>query len=93
MCAERDQLDEMLHDAVRAAYESEHTLFKERAHERSIVFHIARHLAARVEAVLPGWSVDVEYDRWHRADIEGVKKRLHRRRAERANTAGAQAAS
>jgi cytochrome P450 len=90
VCAERDQLDEMLRDAVRAAYEGEHTLFEERAHERSIVFHIARHLAARVEALLPGWSVDVDYDRWHRGDIEGVKKRLHWRRVERGNTARAE---
>jgi hypothetical protein len=80
----------MLRDAVRAAYEGERTLFEERAHERSIVFHIARHLTARVEARLPGWSVDVDYDRWHRADIDGVKKRLGWRRVVRANTASAQ---
>ncbi|WP_146173943.1 hypothetical protein [Saccharothrix carnea] len=66
----------MLHEAVRAAYERERQLFEERAHERSIVFHIARHLAVRVEAVLPGWSVDVDYDRWHPNGIELLKKRL-----------------
>jgi hypothetical protein len=46
----------------------------------------------RVEALLPGWSVDVDYDRWHPAAIEGVKKQLRWRRAERASAAAAQAA-
>jgi hypothetical protein len=42
-------------DAARrrsAAYNGERVLFKERAHERSIVFHIAWHLAMRVS--MPG---------------------------------------
>ena len=46
MRVDRNQLDDMLCAAVRAAYEGERVLFEERAHERSIVFHIARHLAA-----------------------------------------------
>jgi hypothetical protein len=70
------QVEEMLCKAVMAAYCGEQQLFKERAHERSIVFHIARHLAAYVNERLPGWSVDVEYDRRHRCDLEGVKKRM-----------------
>ena len=73
MCADRNHIDEMLYDAVRAAHERERVLFAERAHERSIVFHIARHLAARVDVILPGWSVDVDYDRWHPAAIQAVK--------------------
>jgi hypothetical protein len=80
---DRSQIDAMLQAAVQSAYDRERVLFEERAHERSIVFHIARHLAARVEALLPGWSVDVDYDRWHPAAIEGVKKQLRWRRAER----------
>ncbi len=86
---DRSQIDAMLHAAVQSAYDRDRVLFEERAHERSIVFHIARHLAARVEALLPGWSVDVDYDRWHPAAIEGVKKQLRWRRAERANAAAA----
>jgi hypothetical protein len=39
-----------LHSAVEDAYEGERQLFQERAHERSVVFHIARRLATRVEA-------------------------------------------
>ena len=31
-----------------------------------------------VESQLPGWSVDVEYDKWHRDGIEAVKKVLRR---------------
>ena len=92
MRVDRDQLDDMLCAAVRAAHDGERVLFEERAHERSIVFHIARHLAARVEALLPGWSVDVDYDRWHRPDIDEVKKRLHWSRVQRANTTRAQGA-
>jgi hypothetical protein len=67
---------ELLQSAVAAAYASECQLFKERAHERSIVFHIARRLADTVEKQLPGWFVDVEYDRWHVDDLDDVKKRM-----------------
>jgi hypothetical protein len=42
------QAGEMLCKALMAAHFGEQQLFKERAHERSIVFHIARHLAAYV---------------------------------------------
>ncbi|GAB4102999.1 hypothetical protein GCM10028790_20180 [Micromonospora taraxaci] len=70
-----------LHSAVEDAYGGERQLFQERAHERSVVFHIARRLATRVEAWAcdansAGWSVDVEYDRWHPGDVEWLKKRL-----------------
>ena len=51
------QVEQMLCKAVMAAYCGEQQLFKERAHERSIVFHIARHLAAYVTNGCPGWSV------------------------------------
>lgn len=56
----RDKVEELLRAAVQAAYDGERVLFEERAHERSIVFHIARHLASQVEAFLQGWSVDVD---------------------------------
>jgi hypothetical protein len=68
--------EEMLQSAVAATYADECKLFKERAHERSIVFHIARRLADEVDRHLPGWSVDVEYDRWHVDDLNDVKKRM-----------------
>ncbi|MFG3689573.1 hypothetical protein [Micromonospora sp. NPDC047740] len=80
MGAGRGRIEDMLQDAVQAAYMRERELFVERAHERSIVFHIARHLAGTIEAALPEWSVDVDYDRWHPQHIDGVKKRLRRRR-------------
>jgi hypothetical protein len=92
----------MLRAAVQAAYTGEPELFKERAvslhgpgpraHERSIVFHIARHLAAEAEALPPGWSVDVEYDLWHKEQAEAVKKRLYLHRSQRASKTGDQAA-
>jgi hypothetical protein len=76
---DRQQVEDLLGEAVSAAHDGERQLFTERAHERSIVFHIARHLAALAEARLPGWSVDVEYDRWHSAEaIEALKKQLRR---------------
>lgn len=62
--------------ALNAAYSGEYELFKRRAHERSIVFHIARHLASEVYQHLPGWSVDVEYDQWHPEHLEDLKKRM-----------------
>jgi hypothetical protein len=75
-------VEEMLQAAITVAHSSERILFAERAHERSIVFHIARHLADEVDRRLPGWSVDVEYDRWHPDDVteadalKEVKKRM-----------------
>lgn len=79
MSIERQQVQGLLGEAIVAAHDGERRLFTERAHERSIVFHIARHLAALAEARLPGWSVDVEYDRWHPAEaIEAMKKQLRR---------------
>lgn len=72
----RSRVEEMLLAAVTSAYSSDRILFMERAHERSIVFHIARHLAVEVDERMPGWSVDVEYDRWHAGDLDGVKKRM-----------------
>ena len=63
--------------SVREAHDGETQLFIEPAHERSIVFHIARYLALHVQASRPTWSVDVEYDRWHRDDIDAAKKQLH----------------
>ena len=81
----------MLRTAVQSAYDGERMLFEKRAHERSVVFHIARHLASQAEALPPGWSVDVEYDLWHRS-TEVVKKRLFSHRIRRAREAGTQAA-
>ena len=76
MRADRNQFEAMPMEAARSAYAEERLLFTERAHERSIVFHIARRLAALVDVQLPGFSVDVEYDLWHSDGIEGVKKVL-----------------
>jgi hypothetical protein len=68
--------EELLQSAVAAAHADDCQLFKERAHERSIVFHIARRLADAVDEHLPGWFVDVEYDHWHVEDLNDVKKRM-----------------
>jgi hypothetical protein len=68
--------EELLQSAVAAVYAHDSQLFKERVHERSIVFHIARRLADAVDAQMPGWFVDVEYDRWHVEDLGNVKKRM-----------------
>lgn len=87
---DRDKVDGMLRAAAQAAYDGECGLFKDRAHERSIVFHIARHLASQVEESLPGWSVDVEYDRWHRPELETLKKQLYVGRIQRARGTVAQ---
>lgn len=38
--------------------------------------HVARRLADEVEAHLPGWLVDVDHDRWHGANLRGLKKRM-----------------
>jgi hypothetical protein len=73
---EETPIGEWLRGAIRESYERDGQLFQERAHERSIVFQIARRLAERVEAGLPGWSVDVDYDRWHPDAIAALKKRL-----------------
>jgi len=73
----------MLCAAITATYCGERMLFEKRAHERSVVFHIARHLASQAEALSLGWSVDVEYDPWHRS-TEVVKKRLYLHRVRRA---------
>jgi hypothetical protein len=72
----RSLVEELLSVAVTAAYSSERVLFRERAHERSIVFHIARRLADEVDERMPGWFADVEYDRWHPDDLQGAKKRM-----------------
>lgn len=71
------EIEVCLRAAIHDAYEGEHILFAEQAHERSIVFHIARRLASYVDELLPGWSVDVDYDRWHPGAIDGIKKQLH----------------
>jgi hypothetical protein len=51
-------------------------LLRDRTHERSIMFHVGRHLAAEVD----GWGdlrrVDLEYNRLHQAAIDAVTKRL-----------------
>jgi hypothetical protein len=68
--------EELLQSAAAAAHAGDCQLFKERAHEPSIVFHIARRLAGEVNEHLPGWFVDVEYDHWHVEDLNDVKKRM-----------------
>jgi hypothetical protein len=69
-------VERWLCQAIRDAHDQDRRLFEERAHERSIVFHIARRLAAHVEAVAPEWVVDVDYDRWHADDITWLRKKL-----------------
>jgi hypothetical protein len=54
-----------LAEAIRCAYTNEHQLFQEQTHERSVLFHIARYLAAEVETWGAGLAVDLEYNRQH----------------------------
>jgi hypothetical protein len=49
----RNQVDKMLHASIRSAYDDERMLFKERAHERSVVFHIGRHRETRFATSTP----------------------------------------
>lgn len=70
-------VENLLTEAIKEAHDGERQLFEERAHERSIVFHIARLLATHIEALSRPWSVDVDNDRWRISQIEGLKKQLH----------------
>lgn len=76
MTPDGPRIEQWVRQAVDEAYREEERLFRERAHERSIVFHIARRLAISVGGYATELSVDVEYDRWRRDDIETVKKHL-----------------
>jgi hypothetical protein len=62
---EQTTLRAMLITAIRTTYVTERQLFDEQTHERSIMFHIGRRLAAEVESA--GWDrvVDLEYNRQH----------------------------
>lgn len=50
-------------DAICAVYRHEGQLVRERAHERSILFHVGRHLAAALSGWPDPWDVDIEYNR------------------------------
>lgn len=70
-------LEEALRSAVLYVYRHHADLIRERAHERSVVFHIGRHLAQRVEDWGADWQVDVDYNRAHdHHALERVKKYL-----------------
>ena|GEM_PF-2755265 len=77
MIPDRHAVQNWLGCAIQSAYEHDAQLFREAAHERSIVFHIARRLAAMVDVGLSGWAVDVEYDRQHLDHMKALKKKLH----------------
>jgi hypothetical protein len=66
-----------LHQAIHDAYHHEWLLFSERANERSLLFHIGRHLAAQVDSWSTRLSVDLEYNRHHiNGSSIGAPKRL-----------------
>lgn len=82
-----DVLRAAICDAVLKTYAQERVLFDDRAHERSIMFHIGRRLAAITESWgNDRWSVDLEYNRWHsvgemvkrlRVDPDADRKRVY----------------
>lgn len=63
-----DVLRTTVRDAICAAYRYEGQLVRERAHERSILFHIGRHLAAALSGWPDPWDVHLEYNRAGDAD-------------------------
>jgi hypothetical protein len=49
--------------AMRMLYREDTSLLEERAHERSVMFHVGRRLAASVGRWNDGWHVDLDYNR------------------------------
>jgi hypothetical protein len=49
--------------AIRRVYERDAVLLRDRVHERSILFHIGRHVAAAIDDWEDSWQVDLEYNR------------------------------
>ncbi|MFC3993971.1 hypothetical protein [Actinoplanes siamensis] len=72
----RMSVEAALRAAVRQVFDDQRQLFTEGAHERSVVFHIAGHLASWVRTQLPSLAVDVEYNRWTRNEKDWLAKRL-----------------
>jgi hypothetical protein len=52
-----------LRAAVLDTWDDDHDLFRNQAHERTIMFHVGRRLAKTVEDWPERWSVDLEYNR------------------------------
>jgi hypothetical protein len=59
---------------VRSVYEREAALIADQTHERAIMFHVGRHVAAQADAWGDVWSVDLEYNRLHHSEREVVTK-------------------
>lgn len=59
-------------DALHQVYEEDKYLIEHRAHERSVVFHIGRRLAAAVAKWDAEWDVDVDYNRWQQSGLDQV---------------------
>lgn len=71
-----DTLRHALWRAVRAVYDNDRLLVQDRTHERSVLFHIGRHLAATVDDWPGAWRVDLEYNRLHEHEVEVIAKYL-----------------
>lgn len=72
----REAVKESLLQAVHRVYELDGVLLKELTHERSVMFHVGRHLAAEVDGWGDPWRVDLEYNRFHEHTVDAVKKFL-----------------
>jgi len=72
-----EHLQAAVREAVHRVYERDEVLIGERAHERSVLFHIGRHLAAAIDKWSDPWQVDLEYNRVHdRGALDRVRKYL-----------------
>lgn len=70
------RLQVTMRDAVRRVYERDDVLIRERAHERSVLFHIGRRVAAAIDEWPEPWQVDLEYNRVHEDKLERLRKYL-----------------
>lgn len=47
--------------AIRRVYERDAVLLRDRVHERSVLFHIGRHVAAAIDDWQDSWQVEPGY--------------------------------
>jgi hypothetical protein len=63
--------------AIRRVYERDAVLLRDRVHERSVLFHIGRHVAAAIDDWQDSWQVDLEYNRdYNRDTLDRISKYL-----------------
>ena len=63
--------------AIRRVYECDAVLLRDRVQERSVLFHIGRHVAAAIDDWQDSWQVDLEYNRDSNRDtLDRISKYL-----------------